>query len=129
MTEKEARERLEKIQDAYPWMSDDQIECYEMLVDIFAGGHHLDGKVKDFGKGIQMSTWQDFSTFDFARLTDAVFLAHDRCIRFEIQSSGPGMIRLCLWKRHNREGGEFWDRHPTIETALARYRERNPVCE
>lgn len=126
MTEQEEREWLERVRAKYSWMSDDQWACYLMLCELFLGAHHFDGKVKDFGRGIQMSTTQDFSTFDFDRMTRAVFLAHDRCIRMEITSSGPGMIRLCLWKRHSREDSEIWDRHPTIETALARYRERKP---
>ena len=50
-----------------------------------------------------------------ARMITAVFMAHDRCIRFSVQSG-----RWCLWKR--RRGGLMHERHPSLENALKEYR-------
>ena len=105
----------------FPWMSDDQFECYKMLCDIFGGAHHVIGKVKAFGEGIMVNQRCLMSTFDPSRLTLAVVLAHDRCIRYEIAPSGPGMLRLILHKRKSREG-RMYDRHPTLEDTVNKIR-------
>lgn len=110
------------------WMSDDQWECYQMLADLYRGFHHIVGKLKPYGYGIALSTpfTNYFASFDYNNLTRAVFMAHDRMIRFEIEPSGPGRFKLVLHKRHTREGRMF-ERHPTIEQALADYREIYPL--
>lgn len=93
-----------------------------MVFDIIGGENHLTGKIKEWGHGIAYtSKYNSLATFDGNRLTTAVFMAHDRMIRFEIQPSGPGMLRWCLWKRSGREG-DISSRHPTIEMALDNYR-------
>lgn len=109
----------------YSWMTSDQKECYEMLCDLWGGKHHLYSEVKEWGDGIQYNTSQDLSTFDFNTLTTAVFMAHDRMIRLSIGSSGPGMVRMQLWKRHTRTGSTT-ERHPTIIEALEIYRRSYP---
>ena len=109
------------------WMTDDQYECYELLADLFGGFHHVYNEPKEHGTGICLNTSSHrMATFDFNALTVAVFMAHDRMIRIEIAPSGPGMVKLCLHKRHKRDG-MMYERHPTIEQALAAYRERFPA--
>jgi len=105
------------------WMTDDQWECYQMLADLFHGFHHVNGKLHDWGDGIKLNTSQvgSFATFDFDGLTRLVLLAHERMIRAEIVPSGPGMLGIVLHKRHSREG-RMYEQHPTIETAVARFR-------
>jgi hypothetical protein len=105
------------------WMTDDQWECYEMLADLFRGFHHIHGKLHECGRGIALNTTQtgSFATFDFDGLTRAVLMAHERMIRFSIEPSGPGMLKLVLHKRHKREG-MMSERHPTIEGAIERFR-------
>jgi hypothetical protein len=106
------------------WMTDDQYECFELLADLFRGFHHVYGEPREFGHGIALNIRSHrLATFDFDALTTAVFLAHDRMIRIEIQPSGPGMVKICLHKRHKRDG-MMYERHPTIEEALATYRKR-----
>lgn len=106
-------------------MSDDQWECAEMLADLYGGFHHLYSEVKRHGTGVELNTSAfRLATFDFSALTSAVFMAHDRMIRFGVESSGPRMVKLVLFKRHKREG-RMHERHPTIETALALHRERH----
>lgn len=119
------REWMEKHRPA--WMSDDQFECYYFLAILFRGDHHIPGEVKPHGRGIKINAKSyGFATYDFDQLTRAVFLAHDMCVRLEINPSGPGMLKLCMWKRHLREG-QMHERHPTIEGALESWRSNNPA--
>lgn len=110
-----------------PWMTHDQWACYLLAAEFFGGFHHMIDKPKPWGNGIKLSerfNW--LSTYDFDGLTRLVFMAHDACIRIEIMPSGPGLIGLTLYKRHQREGG-ISERHPTIEEALATWRMKHPA--
>lgn len=105
----------------FPWANDDQWECYLMLCAMYGGDHHVFGKVVAAGRtGIEINTRThgSMSTFDFCMLTRAVVLAHDRCIRFSVAPSGPGMLKLIFHKRNLREG-RMHERHPTIEQHIA----------
>ena len=100
----------------YQWMTVDQFECYRMLCDLYHGSHHLHGKLHEWGAGIRFnSTYNVMSTYDGDMLTRAVLLAHKRLIRFGIVPSGPGMLGLVFHKRKYRDGGNMWNRHPTIQ--------------
>jgi hypothetical protein len=106
----------------YQWMTDDQFDCYKMLCDLFGGSHHVHDAVKSAADGIEINkSYCDLATFDFSTLTAAVLMAHDRCIRFSVSSSGPGRLRLMFHKRHKREGS-MTERHPTIEQAIEIFR-------
>ena len=108
-----------------PWMNDDQWECYRVLASVFGGFHHIDGEPKRFAEGIEVNTSLGcWSTFDHDDLTRLVFTGHDHCIRFEVRSSGPRMLKLCAWKRHTRTG-QLFERHPTLEEAVTKWRESN----
>lgn len=65
------------------------------------------------------------STTDFDELARLVFLAHDLCIRVEVGASG---MYGCLWLSP-RDASDtavgVWEAHPTLETALARWRKTN----
>ena len=113
-----------------PWMNDENWECAEFLADMHKGWHHLPGKIKRHGAGVEINTFRTMSTFDFDDLTRLVFLAHDRCIRIEIKPSGPGRVKLCLWKRARKvEGMSMWEYHPTLETAVKDWREHHPITQ
>jgi hypothetical protein len=73
----------------------------------------------------RMSTGQ-LSTFDFDALTRLVFLAHDYCIRIQLSPCNGSHFALMFHPRHKREGC-MSERHPTIEQAVADWRERNPI--
>jgi hypothetical protein len=105
------------------WMNDEQWECALMLADLMRGFHHIGGKIKAAGKsGIECNQpYGHWATYDFDGLTRAVIMAHDRCIRFEIQPSGPGRLRLFFHKRQKREGS-MYERHPTLEQAIEHLR-------
>jgi hypothetical protein len=107
-----------------PWMTDNQWLCAEFLADLFHGFHHLHGILRECGpNGVEINSTSSanrFASFDFDYLTRAVFMAHARCIRFSIEPSGPGMLKLSAHQRHTRTGA-MHERHPTIEDALARF--------
>ncbi|WP_417216497.1 hypothetical protein [Alcanivorax sp.] len=105
----------------YEWMNEDQWACFEMLCELFHGPHHVYGIVRECGPhGIEINAQNcsnHFGTFDYNNLTRAVVLAHDRMIRFSIEPSAPGMLKLAFHKRHCREG-RMNERHPTLEEAI-----------
>ena len=110
-------------ENEYSWMDEDQFECFTMYADLVGGAHHVQGRFKPCGRGIQINTRQHgWATFDFSLLTRAVLMAHDRMIRLEISPSGPGLLRIDLHKRKKREG-QLWERHPDIQQAIKLYGE------
>lgn len=95
-------------------MTDQQVQCVEMLAEWVGGFHHLP-KVKEFGDGVAINFSGDLSTYDFNRLTMLVLLAHRDAIRIEIASSGPRLIKIIAHKRKPMvEGMKQWERHPTL---------------
>lgn len=122
MTEAEWMQEQRK---RFPWMNDAQFECWSMFCDLVGGAHHQFGKVRDAGpRGVEITEFAagGWSTFDTDRLTRAVIMAHDRCIRFSISPCNFQMMRFHLHKRDVREG-QFHERHPTIEQAIVVQRE------
>jgi len=120
--DKESIEWENRNRKFYPWMTDDQFECYMLLCGVFRGSHHLDGKVKEFGRGISMTVCGGkLATFDFDYLTRLVIRAHDKMIRVEIDAGGPRRVKVILHKRHTRDG-RIIERHPTIEQAIETHR-------
>lgn len=108
----------------YHWMNEDQWTCFEMLCDLFGGAHHVSGVVhpnRDDGIVINTSARNHFATFDYSHLTTAVLMAHERCIRFAIEPSKGGMLRLCFQKRHARDGNDMAHYHPDLKSAIDRY--------
>jgi hypothetical protein len=100
-------------------------EAGDFFAELFYGWHHIpSGGLHKFGEGWCVNYYGDFSTFDFNYLTRFVFLCHDRCYRGSIMQSGPGMIKLVIWKRDKREGRMF-ERHPTLEEAFNNWREKH----
>lgn len=106
-------------------MTADQRECFDLLCDVYGGEHHLDGILREYGDGIELTTdlCHDLATWDYNGLTHLVVLAHDRCIRVGIGPCNHRMLRITLHKRHERNGVN-WKRHPEIEDAIALIRSR-----
>lgn len=97
-------------------LSEDQEYCRRALSMWVCGDHHLP-KVSEFGNGICINFHGDLSTFDFNRLTQLVIIAHRYCVRIEITSSGPRMVRIIAHRRSRTETS-ITKRHPGL-TALA----------
>ena len=74
---------------------------------------------------VELITDLPLATWDGDALTRLVFLAHDATLRLAIQPASPQYIRL-LFHPRKREGSLF-ERHPTIEDALAQWRTRHPA--
>lgn len=103
-------------------------EAMAFFAELYYGEHHVPNNLKKFGPGWRISHLGELATFDYDELTRLVFLAHDRCVRVGISRSGPNHVQIAIWKRTGREG-RFDERHPTIEQALASWRERHPISE
>lgn len=121
------RDMVERGEDSapepFPRMSEE--EALGFFGHLFGGRHHIpSGGVKEWGLGWEVNFYGDLSTWDFDVLTRLVFLAHDRAFRVELGNGGPRRIKIIIHKRV-RTGG-ISERHPTIDEALERWRERNP---
>ena len=102
------------------WMTEAQWEAAQFVAAVYRGFHHVHGKFKPAGRGIEVNVFAGISTYDFDILTRAVVMAHDKCMRLEVASSGPNKLKLYVHKRQ-REGSMF-ERHPTLEDAAASIR-------
>lgn len=105
-------------------MTDDQRECYQLFCDLVYGEHHICGKVWARGFGLKWNSTNltgKLSTYDFNHLTRLVVMAHDRCIRVEVDALAPRIIEIIAFKRHKREGC-MTERHPTIQEAIMQIR-------
>ena len=100
-----------------------------LLLEQWLGLHHIrDDTLRktawDNPRFVEMKLPGEQATYDFNELTRLVFLAHDHGIRVAITPSGPQFLRL-LFHPRAREGG-LTERHPTLEQALAAWREKHP---
>ena len=89
----------------------------------YRGEHHFPAKLKPYGEGWAMSHFGSLATFDDDGLTRLVLLAHDRCIRVQVEQGGPNRLRIAIWKRERE--GSMYERHPTIEAAIEAFRQRD----
>ena len=109
----------------YKWMTPEQLECLQLLSDLFGGMHHVYGKITGYRHDSITINAENclnhFATFDYSWLTVATVLAHDRMIRFGIKPSSGGKLKLTFQKRTAREG-DYSSIHPTIEDAIAKVR-------
>lgn len=114
-------------QEEYSWMTTAQLECLELLSDLFGGLHHVYGKItgtRPDAISIHAENCRNhFATFDYSWLTVATVLAHDRMIRFGIEPSSGGKLHLTFQKRSTREG-DVSSMHPSLEYAVAKIRDR-----
>lgn len=69
----------------------------------------------------QLSIPDGIATFDDDTLTRLVFAAHDECLRVELSQSRPGHLKILLHPRNLRDG-RFCERHPTLESAVVKWR-------
>ena len=100
-------------------------EATAFFSKFYRGEHHFPSKIKKFGEGWAMSHYGSLATFDGADLTRLVLLAHDECIRVQIEQGGPNRLRIEIWKRARE--GPMYARHPTIEQAIESIRGCGPA--
>lgn len=93
-----------------------------VLARTFGGFHNVPGKVKQSPGMWEVNVYCSLATYDFCNLTWLVFAAHEFCVRVEIQASGPRRLKILLHPR-KRVAETTYERHPTIEVALERFKE------
>lgn len=84
--------------------------------EFYRGEHHFPGKIKPYGLGWSMSHLGPLATFDSDDLTRLVLLAHEKCIRAQVESGGPNRLRIAIWGR--KRDGLMHERHPTMGQVL-----------
>ncbi|TGJ99815.1 hypothetical protein EHO57_13710 [Leptospira langatensis] len=114
-------DQIAEIKKLHPWMNGDQAECFKLYIDGIGGLHHFFGKVLPCGKGVEVKdTTNWLATYDASLLTFLVVSAHDRAIRMEIMPNNNKMLKFHFHKRKHAERNDLiWQRHPTIEEAIA----------
>lgn len=90
---------------------------------VFGGEHHCE-KVAHHNNFVEIITHEgNLSSFDFSQLTRIVVLAHDLCMRVELNPF-RGRFKILL---HNRERqGDVTKRHPQLEEQIAAIRSVAP---
>lgn len=100
-----------------------------LLGDLFVGIYHLNGAAAmDWANTHHIEirvAHKEWASVDSNLLTKLVFLAHDRCLRVSISPRGHHSLTL-LFHSRQRDGG-IWERHPTLEQAVAEHRRWYPV--
>jgi hypothetical protein len=99
-------------------MSEEQ-RLEAVLARAYRGLHHVPNEIKKHPRYWETNVYDSISTFDFDVLTRLVLAAHRYAVRLEIDSSGPSLLKLRLFARVRH--GNRYDRHPTIEEAIADY--------
>jgi hypothetical protein len=107
-------------------------EAVKFFSELYFGEHHIPAHgccgehgVKEWSPGsYYVNHYGDMATYDYDFLTRLVFLAHDRCFRASVQNSGPRMVKVIIFKR-DRNAASMFERHPTVEGALAEWRKRH----
>ena len=99
----------------------------DLLDELFRGLYHIerDALRVDWTDThhITLTWYGSLATFDFDLMTRLVFLCHDYCVRGEVSAATPNRLRL-MFHRRQREGA-IYKRHPTLEQAVATWRERH----
>lgn len=105
----------------YSWATAGQLECIKMFCDLVGGHHNIDGNFLDLPpNGIAINQRRSMASFDNDWLSRLVFMAHDRCIRVELQAIGIGKLRVIMQKRAGRDGSTL-ERHPALDSAIYDY--------
>lgn len=111
-------------------VSEQGARCAEFVRAFYCGWHHFPHHVRNIdwsNRFVAFTHRHDgLCTFDGNKLTTLVLMAHDLGIRVEIE---PAMryLRIVLHPRDINTIASGWAGHPTMETALAQWRECNPA--
>lgn len=98
----------------------------DILGNVYLGIYHV--KQKDLDKVdwkneryIVIRIRDELSTYDLNRLTLLVIACHEQAVRVQISGRAKNYLELMFHER--RRNGNSFERHPTIEQAIASYRE------
>lgn len=92
-----------------------------ILTRLYNGMHHvpntqiakMDWTNKRF---LSFKVRDSMATYDYDMLTHLVLLAHEYCVRVEINSCNFHYFEIMFFNRINRRG-KYYERHPTIKKA------------
>lgn len=101
-------------------------DAVAFFAEFYGGEHHFPHKIREYGSGWSMLHRSGLATYDFDQLTRLVFMAHDRCIRVEVSIVNMQWLRIAIHQRRPGEG-QMYEVHPTLDEALAAWREHNPL--
>lgn len=101
--------------------TEDQKYCIEAL-SIWARGEHRLPKIHKFESGVCVNVHFSLSTYDDDKLTYLVLIGHHMKVRFSIQSSGPGRVKITAFRRDQGERADlkFWQFHPSLDDLVDR---------
>lgn len=101
-----------------------------IILDRWKGIHNVSKTLSkaewDNAHYISFPIYGGLSTFDSNGLTKLVFLAHDLCVRLEIEGASNKYLRL-IFSIRERSEGDWWNHHPTLEQAVEWHRERDAL--
>lgn len=100
----------------------------DLLNDVWCGIYHIDGKSLskvDWTNNdwIRISIYGGLYSYDDDKLTRLVVLAHDRCLRLEINPCNFNHLELLFHQRDRV--ADFYHRMPTMEDHLALIRKNH----
>jgi len=98
----------------------------DLLGYAFQGIYHISAEVckADFTSNswiVVTLGWKCLSTFDDSILTTLVFLSHWMAVRMQIEASTHNYLKLSFSPR--QRNGEFYNRHPSLDDAVAKFKE------
>lgn len=94
----------------------------DLLGYLYRGLYHLDVESKGTwgeSRHIEVKLDREMSTFDDSRLTELVLLAHHMAIRVVLKPLSSRTVKLIFHER--KRGGDWWEKHPTIQEAVAKF--------
>ena len=109
-------------------------EVADLIGTLVQGIYHVSDEVKKIDWSdthwIEWRTHMSFATTDFSRLTELIVLAHDRCIRVEIEPCSRTTLRVMFTprKRSHEVHGCSIRSHPSLEDNVTRIREWQEKC-
>lgn len=105
------------------------VEVADLIGTLVHGIYHVSAEVKKIDWSntywIEWRTHMTFASTDFAALTELVVLAHDRCIRVNIEPCSRTTLRILFTPRKRKRDPDDYSvsLHPTLEENMERIRE------
>jgi hypothetical protein len=93
-------------------------KAYEFTDIVFGGVHRVKTLEDRHHYCLLIPRQPSLATYDDSLLTRVVIASHELGLRAEITNNGMHGLKLLLHSRSVRDGGELWQRHPTLDRVL-----------